>query len=117
MTSPNANATPTTVSNKIDGIDDITGQAEPFRLVAMLYDAHMFGLSKDYAFPENPNVSASFADIVTTLGKLLTRTHKMADGNDYTMWDAIMTGCKAVIAANPHINDDEPLSVNYKSTT
>lgn len=112
----NENADPRTVSDKLDGIDDGTGQALPYRLAAMLYTAHMFGLGKDYAFPEGPNVSSSMPDQVTTLTKLLTRTKKMPDNNEYTLWDAIMTNCKANILANPHINDDEVNSVNYKKS-
>lgn len=113
MTSPNVNASPESVANQIDGIDG-AGNQLPFRKVAMFYDAHMFGLGVDYAFTEGPNESASMADHAASLAKLLTRTKKFADGNDYNVWDAIMTTAKSVVAANPHINDDEPLSVNYK---
>jgi hypothetical protein len=114
---PFDNAGPNDVANLIAGIDGGTGQALPFRLAAMLYDAHMFGLAKDYAFPEGSNVSASMADQVTTLAKLLTPKKKMPDGNDYTLWDATMTNCKANLLANPHLNDDEVNSVNYKKTS
>lgn len=82
--------------------------------VAYFYDANMFGLKKDYAFPEGPNESASAWNHMTSVAKLFTRTKKLADGNDYDAWDAIMTLCKAEVLANPHINDDEPNSVNYK---
>jgi hypothetical protein len=111
---PNDAAGPSDVANKIDGVNGATGQAEPFRLAAMLYDAHLLGLGKDYAFPEGSNVSASMADQVTTLAKLLTRKKKMVDGNDYDLWDACMTAAKAAIIANQHVNDDEVNSVNYK---
>lgn len=113
MTSPNVNASPESVANQIDGLDG-GGNQLPFRKVAMFYDAHMFGLAKDYAFPEGSNESASMADHAASLAKLWTRTKKLADGNDYTAWDALMTIAKSIVAANAHINDDEPLSVNYK---
>jgi hypothetical protein len=116
MTSPNVNASPQSVSDKLDGIDG-NGNQLPNRQVAMFYDAHLFGLGVDYAFPEGPNESASALDHVASLAKLLTRTKKLADGNDYNAWDAVMTIAKSIVAANPHINDDEPLSVNYKAPT
>jgi len=113
MTSPNVNATPQSVSDKLDGING-NGQAEPFDIVAMLYDANLLGLSKDYAFPEPPNTSSSVIDHVNTLAKILTRTHKHADGNTYDAWDALQTILKWVLTQNLHINDDEVNSVNYK---
>jgi hypothetical protein len=82
--------------------------------VAFLYDAHLFGLGKDYAFPEGANVSYSRLDAITTLAKIFTRMHSHADGNDYDGFDALHTILKYVLAQDPHINDDEPLSVNYK---
>lgn len=116
MSSPNVNASPESVANQIDGIDG-NGNELSFRKVAMFFDAHMFGLAFDYAFPEGPNESASMADHAASLAKLFTRTKKLSDGNDYTVWDAIMTVAKATVLANPHINDDEPLSVNYKKSS
>lgn len=113
MTDPNVNASPQSVSDALAGTDG-NGNALPYRKVAMLYDSHMFGLSKDYAFPEGPNVTSSEFDEETTEAKLLTRTRKMPDGNDYDIHDAIFTLLKATLLANPHINDDEPLSVNHK---
>ncbi len=113
MTSPNANATAQSVSDKLDGIDG-NGNAEPYDVVAMLYDANLLGLAKDYAFPEGPNVSSSALDHVNTLAKVLTRTHKHADGNTYDVFDAVQTILKWVLTQNLHINDDEPNSVNYK---
>lgn len=88
--------------------------AFPYALAAMFYRANLLGLSKDYAYPEGPNVSASRWDQITSTAKLLTRTLLMPDGNEYDLWDAVMTLCKAALLANPHINDDEPNSVNYK---
>jgi hypothetical protein len=110
----NENATAATVFNQIIGADNNSGQAEPWRLAAMLYTAHMFGLAKDYAFPEGSNVSASLADQVTTLTKLLTRKAKLADGNEYDLFDMMVTNTKWVLSQNPHINDTEINSVNYK---
>ena len=102
------------VNNAANGNSGPGTPALPYALVARFYDAHMFGLDHDYAYPEGSNVSASRWDGITSLDKLLTRTKKFADNNDYNVWDAIMTIAKATVAANPHINDDEPLSVNYK---
>jgi hypothetical protein len=109
----NENADPRTVSDKLDGLDDASGQAQPNRLAAMLYTAHMFGLPKDYAFPEGANVSPSMLDHVTTLAKLLTRKQKLADGNEYDLWDCVFTITKYVLSQAPHINDDEVNSVNH----
>ncbi|TDH46252.1 hypothetical protein E2F47_27270 [Mycobacterium eburneum] len=114
MTNPNADATAQSVSDKIDGIDG-DGNQLPYRKAAMFYEANVFGLSKDYAFPEGANTSPSMEDQSTSLAKLLTRKHTLADGNQYDLWDAIMTLAKAAVLANPHINDDEPNSVNYKA--
>ena len=86
-----------------------------YALAAMLYEANMFGLSKDYAYPEGSNVSAARWDQITTVAKLLTRKQKFADGNEYDIWDAVMTIAKSVVKADPHINDDEVNSVNYKA--
>lgn len=88
-----------------------------YALVAMLYDANMFGLSTDYARPEKANTSASRWDQITTLAKLLTRKMTLADGNSYDLFDMIATLTKAAVLANPHINDDEPNSVNHKAPT
>lgn len=113
MTSPNVNASPQSVSDKLDGID-ATGAELPFRKVAMFYEAHPFGLAVDYAFEEGPNETASELNHAATLAKLFTRKHTLADGNQYDAWDMLVTLTKAAVLANPHINDDEPLSVNYK---
>ena len=113
MTGPNAAATAASVSDAIDGIDG-AGNALPYRKVAMFYDANLFGLPTDYAFPEAANTSASAMDQITSLAKLLTRKHTHADGNDYDLWDMAVTLTKAALKADPHLNDDEPHSVNYK---
>lgn len=113
MTSPNVNASPQSVSDKLDGIDG-NGNQETNRKVAMFYDAHMFGLPTDYAFTEGANESASLLDHGASLAKLLTRKQKLADGNDYDAWDCLFTITKYVLSQAPHINDDAPLSVNYK---
>jgi hypothetical protein len=109
----NENASPESVANELDGIDG-NGGTLPWRQVAMFFEANMFGLSKDYAFPEGPNATPSMPNHATSLAKLLTRKHTMSDGNSYDALDCLWTITKSVLAANPHINDDEPLSVNYK---
>lgn len=113
MTSPNVNASPQSVSDKLDGIDG-GGNELSFRKVPMFYEANMFGLSKDYAFPEGANETASELNQVASLAKLLTRKKTFADGNQYDALDCIWTIAKSIVAANPHINDDEKNSVNYK---
>jgi hypothetical protein len=113
MTSPNVNATPQSVSDQIDGLDG-AGNQLPWRKVAMFYEAHLFGLGKDYAFAEGSNESASALDHSASLAKLFTRKHTMPDGNSYDVFDMIATLTKALLMSSPHINDDEPLSVNYK---
>lgn len=114
--SPNVDATAQSVSDKLDGVDG-NGNELPFRKAAMFYEANLLGLSKDYAFPEGANTSPSMEDQSTSLAKLLTRKHTLADGNQYDLWDAVMTIAKSIVAANPHINDDEPNSVNHKASS
>jgi hypothetical protein len=113
---PNANATPQSVADSIAGTDG-NGNELPYAVAAMLYDAHMLGLGKDYAFPEGSNTSSSRLDHITTLAKLLTRKQTLADGNDYDLWDCVFTCAKWVLSQNVHINDDEVNSVNYKAPT
>ena len=113
MTSPNANADAQAVANKLDGIDG-NGNAEPFREVAMLYDATLLGLGVDYRWAENGNVSSSSLDAITTLAKVLTRKHTHIDGNSYDIWDAVHTILKWVLMQSESINNDEPHSVNHK---
>lgn len=113
MTDPNVNATAETVSDKLDGLD-LAGQILGYRKAAMFYNANMFGLSKDYAFPEGSNTSPSLLDQATSMAKLLTRKQTLADGNDYDLWDCVFTIAKWVVAQNPHINDDEINSVNHQ---
>lgn len=102
------------VDNALNGNSGPGSPALPYALVAMLYDGNIFGLGKDYAYPETSNVSSSRYDQITTLAKLLTRTHIHADGNEYDIWDATQTILKWVLTQNIHLNDDEPDSVNYK---
>lgn len=101
------------VANAMAGNSGPGTPALPYMLVARLFDAHMFGLSTDYAYPEGPNVTAAKYDDITTLAKLLTRKQKLADGNDYDLWDCVFTCAKWVLSQNPHINDNEVNSVNY----
>lgn len=95
---------------------NMTGGSPAFNwaLAAMLYNANILGLSTDYAYPEGPNVSASRYDQITTLAKVLTRKHTQVDGNSYDIWDAVQTILKWVLTQNPHINDTEVQSANYK---
>ena len=102
------------VNNALNGNSGPGTPALPYALVARFFDGHMFGRSHDYTYPEGSNVSASRLDSITSLDKNLDRTALLADGNDYDLYDMIRTIAKSVVLANPHINDDEPLSVNYK---
>lgn len=113
MTDPNVNATAESVADSISGTDG-AGNELPYDKVAMFYDSNLFGLPKDYAFPEVSNESASEIDHVTSLAKLWTRTRKISDGNDYDAHDALFTVLKYVLTQNVHINDDEKNSVNHK---
>lgn len=103
------------ILNLFNGSDGT--RALPEALVARFYDSNMFGRNKDYAHPEGPNTTSSRFDSITSMDKLLTRTRRMADGNDYDLHDAIFTILKSVLAASPHINDDEVNSVNHKKST
>lgn len=112
---PNINATPESNADKLDGVDG-SGNPLNFRQAAMFFDARMFGLPKDYAFPEGANTTSSLLNHGTSLAKLLTRKQKLADGNDYDLWDCIFTITKYVLSQNIHINDNEINSVNHKAT-
>lgn len=91
--------------------------ALPEALVAMLYEANLLGLNKDYAHTEGPNTSASRYDQITTLAKILTRTHLHADGNSYDIWDAVQSILKWVLAQDLALNDGEQNSVNLATPT
>jgi hypothetical protein len=99
------------VDNAANGTDGTA--ALPYALVAMLYDANLLGLGKDYAYPESSNTTSSRWDQITTLAKVLTRTHTHADGNTYDLFDAVQTLLKWVLSQDVHINDNEVNSVNY----
>jgi hypothetical protein len=116
MTDPNINASPQSVSDALSGTDG-NGNGLPWAETAFLYNANLLGLGKDYAFPEGSNVSFSRLDQITTLAKILTRSHIHADGNTYDAWDALQTVLKWVLSQNVHINDNELNSVNYKKPT
>lgn len=105
------------VANALNGNSGPGSPALPYALVARFYDCHMFGRSKDYAYPEGPNVTSSRLDSITSLDKNIDRTALLADGNDYDIFDMARTITKWVLSQNIHINDDEPLSVNYKGAT
>jgi len=102
------------VNNLANGNSGPGTPALPEALVARFYDSHMFGRSIDYAYPEVSNVTSSRWDSITSLDKNLDRTAKLQDGNDYDALDMLRTCTKWVLSQNIHINDDEPLSVNYK---
>ena len=114
-TDPNANADAQTVADQIAGTDD-NGNALPDCIVARLYAANLLGLSRDYAFPEGPNTTPSKIDDITTLAKVLTRTHTHADGNTYDLFDGINTIVKWILAQDPTINNNEKNSVNFKAS-
>lgn len=116
MTDPNINASPESVADTVAGTDG-NGNALPFEQVAMLYLSNMFGLSKDYAFPEGSNTSPALTDHASTLAKLLTRTAKLADGNTYDALDMLRTVTKWVLLQSPEINNDEANSVNFVKPT
>lgn len=100
-----------------NGLNGNTGPGTPaltYALVAMLFNANLLGLAKDYAEAEGSNVSSSRLDQITTLAKILSRTHTHADGNTYDIWDAVQTILKWVLTQTKGINDNEPDSVNYK---
>lgn len=102
------------VDNLANGNSGPGTPALPEALVARFFDCHMFGRSVDYAYPEASNVTSSRWDGITSLDKNLDRTAKLADLNDYDVFDMLRTCTKWVLSQNVHINDDEPLSVNYK---
>ena len=113
MTDPNYNASAQSVADSLAGTDG-NGTQLPWAKTAFLYNARLLGLAKDYAFVEGPNVSASRLDQITTVAKILTRSHLHADGNTYDAWDALQTILKWVLTQDPTINNDEVDSVNYK---
>jgi hypothetical protein len=111
MTDPNAGASPQSVADSLSGSDG-NGDALSYALVAMLYNANLLGLDKDYAYSEGSNTSASRLDQITTLAKILTRTHLHADGNTYDIWDAVQTILKWVLVQDLAVNNGEVNSVN-----
>jgi len=114
MTDPNVNATAQSVSDKLDGTDG-NGNQLGNRKVAMLYEADILGLLKDYAFTEGSNESASLLDQIVTLAKIFTRKHTFVEGGDQLdAWDMLCAITKWVYKQDPTILDDEPNSVNYK---
>lgn len=108
---PNANATAQSVADQLAGTSN--GNGLSYAEVAFLYNANLLGLAKDYAFPEGSNVSFSRLDQITTLAKILTRSHLHVDGNTYDIWDAVQTILKWVLEQAAGINNTEVNSVNY----
>lgn len=114
MTDPNANASPESVADQVAGTDG-GGSALSYEKAALFYESNMFGLGKDYAFPQGPYVTTAMPDKLTSLAKLLARlTTPLTDGNVYDIHDMLRTCTKWVLSQNVHINDDEPNSVNHK---
>lgn len=106
MADPNANATATSASDKLDGIAN--GQPLSYDQVAMLRKSTIFALRNgDYPYPEGENTDPSFIDHTNTLAKILTRTYVGPDGHEYDVGDAIFTLLKAALKANPSLNADE----------
>jgi hypothetical protein len=115
MSDPNVNASPQSVADQIAGTDG-GGNPLTYEQSAMFFQSNMFGLSKDYAFPQGAYVTTALTDKATSLAKLLTRlTTPMADGNVYDLHDLLRTTVKWILSQNVHINDDEKHSVNYKA--
>jgi hypothetical protein len=115
-TDPNANASPESVADTVAGTDG-GGNALPYEQAAMFYQSNMFGLSKDYAFPQGAYTSTALPDHATSLAKLLTRlTTPLADGNVYDVHDMLRTITKWILTQNVNINNDEPNAVNYGKT-
>lgn len=106
MADPNANASPESVQDKLDG--EINGQPLPYDLVDQLRKSKIFSLRNgDYPYPEGENVSSSFVDHENTDSKIIARTHVASDGHEYDLWDAVMTILKFVLLQSPNINADE----------
>ena len=94
MSDPNANATATSVSDKIDGIQ--SGDPLSYREVKLL--ATWTGNGKlDPA--EDPNTTYSILDIITTLGKIFTQ--QTPDGlNGFDLLVDIRNSLTALAAQN-----------------
>jgi len=116
MTDPNINASPESVADQVAGTDG-NGGALSYEEAACFYQSNMFGLGKDYAFPQGAYTTTALTDKATSLAKLLTRlTTPLADGNVYDVHDMLRTCTKWVLSQNVNINNDEPNAVNYGKT-
>ena len=102
MSDPNVNASPKSVSDKLDGLKD--GQPLTYDLIDQLQVAERFSLSgtvpdvTPVKYPEGENVSPSFIDHVNTLGKVFLRLYKAKDGNTYDAWDMLTLVTDYVLA-------------------
>jgi hypothetical protein len=106
MADPNIDASPESVSDKLDG--EVGGAALSYDEVAMLRKSSIFTLRNgDYPFQEGENTDPSFIDHTNTLAKILTRTWVGPDGHEYDTGDAIFTLLKAALLANPTLNANE----------
>lgn len=104
MTDPNANATPQSVADALDGT--LNGQRLEYRLVDMLRTGTIRDLETTTVFPEGENTSSSVFDQIVTLAKILTRRFEY-NGQLYDIWDMVATvfadtqAAKAVTAPAP----------------
>jgi hypothetical protein len=95
MSDPNAGASPESIQNKLDGVEN--GIALSYRKVALLEPSKIFGLATSYPYSEGPNTSSSQLDQQTTQAKILTRTYVASDGKTYDLFDAVMTILESVV--------------------
>lgn len=95
MSDPNAGASPESIQNKLDGVEN--GKPLSYRQVALLQPSKIFGLNTSYPYPEGPNTSSSQLDQQTTQAKILTRTYVASDGKTYDLFDAVMTILESVV--------------------
>jgi hypothetical protein len=110
---PNDAAGPADIANKFDGVDGSTGKALQYRLYAWGYEAHPYGLSVDYAYPEGQNVSASLGDAATSLAKLFGRKKTLQNKAQHDAWDMLVVAAKAALRTYPDLMKDEVLSPDY----
>lgn len=96
MPDPNANASPQSIADKLDGVDS-NGNPLSYDLVDLLAPSGIFSLGTTYAYPEGRNTSSSFIDHENTLAKILSRTFVASDGHTYDIFDAVMTILESVL--------------------
>lgn len=92
MVNPNIDASPASVSDKLDG--QASGSQLSYRLMALLHESTIFSLRNgdgSYPYPEGPNTSSSLLDGFTTIAKIVGRTYKASDGRVYDVFDILAT--------------------------